>query len=65
MQNRLKSKPMWVGIISALFLAYNSVAENFGLPTVLDGTAEIVVNFVFATSAAFSAINNPTNPKGL
>lgn len=65
MQNRLKSKPMWIGIVSALFLAYNAVAENFGLPTILDGAAETIVNFVFAAGAAFSAINNPTDANKL
>lgn len=65
MQNRWKSKPMWLGIVSAIFLAYNAIAENFGLPTILDGAAETIVNFVFAAGAAFSAINNPTNSKGL
>lgn len=65
MQNRWKSKPMWLGIVSAIFLAYNAIAENFGLPTILDGAAETIVNFVFAAGATFSAINNPTNSKGL
>lgn len=61
MQNRLKSKPMWLGIISALFLAYNAVAENFGFPIIFEGAAEAIVNFVFAAMAAFSAMNNPTD----
>lgn len=56
---------MWIGIVSALFLAYNAVAENFGLPTILDGAAETIVNFIFAAGAAFSAINNPTDANKL
>jgi phi LC3 family holin len=60
-QNRLKSKAMWVGIVSALFLAYNSVADNYGLPKILEGAAEPIVNFIFGLLAMFSAINNPTN----
>lgn len=60
-QNRLKSKTMWVGIVSALFLAYNSVADNYGLPKIIEGTAEPIVNFIFGLLAMFSAINNPTN----
>lgn len=65
MQNRWKSKPMWIGIISALFLAYNAVAENFGFPIIFEGAAETIVNFIFAAFAAFSAINNPTDSKKL
>lgn len=61
MQNRLKSKPMWLGIISAIFLAYNAIAENYGLPVIFEGAAETIVNFVFAACAAFSAMNNPTD----
>jgi uncharacterized membrane protein len=52
---------MWLGIISALFLAYNAVAENFGFPIIFEGAAETIVNFVFAAIAAFSAMNNPTD----
>ena len=61
MQNRLMSRPMWLGIISALFLAYNAVADNYGLPTIGAGAAENVVNFIFGLIAIFGAINNPTN----
>ena len=60
-QNRLKSKTMWVGIVSALLLAYNSVADNYGLPKIIEGAAEPIVNFIFGLLAMFSAINNPTN----
>lgn len=65
MQNRWKSKPMWVGIASAILLAYNAIAENFGFPTILEGAGETIVNFIFAGLAAFGAVNNPTDSKNL
>lgn len=65
MQNRWKSKTMWVGIISAFVLAYNSIAENFGLPTLVDGAAEFIVNIILTGLTAFGVVNNPTNSDGL
>lgn len=65
MQNRWKSKTMWVGIISAIILAYNSIAENFGLPTLVDGAAEFIVNIILTGLTAFGVVNNPTNSDGL
>lgn len=65
MQNRWKSKTMWVGIISALVLAYNSIAENFGLPILVDGAAEFIVNIILTGLTAFGVVNNPTNSDGL
>lgn len=65
MQKRWKSKPMWIGIVSAVCLAYNAIAENYGLPMVFDGVAETIVNFIFAAVAAFSAVNNPTDANKL
>ena len=61
MQNRLKSKALWIGIVSAMCLAYNAVADNFGLPAIGAGAAESIVNFIFGLIAIFSAVNNPTN----
>ena len=60
-QNRIKSKVMWVGILSGLFFVYNSVADNYGLPKIIEGAAEPIVNFIFGLLAMISAINNPTN----
>ena len=65
MQNRWKSKTMWVGIISAIILAYNSIAENFGLPTLVDGASEFIVNIILTGLTAFGVVNNPTNSDGL
>lgn len=65
MQNRWKSKTMWIGIISAIILAYNSIAENFGLPTLVDGAAEFIVNIILTGLTAFGVVNNPTNSDGL
>ena len=56
---------MWIGIVSAICLAYNAIAENYGLPMVFDGVAETIVNFIFAAIAAFSAVNNPTDANKL
>lgn len=61
MQNRLKSKVMWVGILSGLFLVYNSIADTYGLPIIVDGVAEPIVNFIFGLLAVIASINNPTN----
>lgn len=61
MQNRWKSKTMWAGIISAIILAYNAIAENFGLPTLVDGSAEVIVNLILTGLAAFGVVNNPTD----
>lgn len=52
---------MWIGIVSAMCLAYNAVADNFGLPAIGAGAAESIVNFIFGLIAIFSAVNNPTN----
>lgn len=65
MQNRWKSKAMWAGIISALILAYNAIAENFGLPTIVDGSAEVIVNLILTALAGFGIVNNPTDSQKL
>lgn len=65
MQNRWKSRVMWAGILSALILAYNAIAENFGLPVIVDGSAEVIVNLILTGLAGFGIINNPTDSKKL
>ena len=56
---------MWAGILSALILAYNAIAENFGLPVIVDGSAEVIVNLILTGLAGFGIINNPTDSKKL
>lgn len=65
MQKRWKSKTMWAGIISALVLAYNAIAENFELPTLADGSAEVIINLILTALAAFGVVNNPTDSEKL
>lgn len=65
MQKRWKSRTMWAGILSALLLAYNSIAENFGLPMLVDGAAEVIVNLILAGLTAFGVVNNPTDSQNL
>jgi len=65
MQKRWKSKAMWAGIISALVLAYNAIAENFELPTIADGAAEVIINLILAGLTAFGVVNNPTDSEKL
>ena len=65
MQKRWKSKTMWAGIISALILAYNAIAENFELPTLADGAVEVIINLILTALAAFGVVNNPTDSEKL
>lgn len=65
MQNRWKSKTMWAGIISAIILAYNAIAENFGLPVLVDGVAEVIINIILTGLATFGVVNNPTDANKL
>ncbi|MEA4895825.1 MAG: hypothetical protein VB064_11260 [Oscillospiraceae bacterium] len=63
-QNRLKSWPMWAGILSALWL----LASTFGLPQKIGLTNEAYNNIVSAAGTILTllgVVNNPTNPRGI
>lgn len=64
-QNRLKSKVMWLGICSALFMFYNAIAAEYGLPVIAEGSYSIIINAILGLLVAFGVINNPTNPDSL
>ncbi|MFB0920016.1 MAG: phage holin [Oscillospiraceae bacterium] len=63
-QNRMKSWPMWLGILSALWL----LASTLGLPQKIGLTNEAYNNIVSAIGtilALLGVVNNPTNPNGI
>ncbi len=63
-QNRWKSWPMWLGILSALWM----LASSLGLPQQIGLTNETFNNIVSAIGTIltlFGVVNNPTNPNGL
>ena len=63
-QSRWKSWPMWLGILSALWL----LASTFGLPQKIGLTNEAYNNVVSAVGsilALLGVVNNPTNPNGI
>lgn len=60
MQNRFKSKALWVGVMSALWLAL----EAFGVPQKwgLERTAVFnLIDAICAVLAPFGVLNNPTD----
>lgn len=61
-QNRFKSKVVWVSILGALFLIYNTIANEIGLPVVEDGIISTIVNGVVGLLVTFGILNDPTNP---
>lgn len=63
-QSRLKSWPMWLGILSAIWL----LASTFGLPQKIGLTNDAYNNVVSAIGtilALLGVVNNPTNPNGI
>lgn len=61
-QNRFRSKVVWVSILGALFLIYNTIANEVGLPVIEDGVANTIINGVVGLLVTFGILNNPTNP---
>lgn len=61
-QNRFKSKVVWVSILGALFLIYNTIASEIGLPVIEDGVISTIVNGVVGLLVTFGILNDPTNP---
>lgn len=57
-QNRLKSKVFWIGIVSIVAL----VGQTFGWYELPNETAEIVANVILVILGAFGVANNPTSP---
>ena len=62
-QNRFKSKVVWVSILGALFLIYNTIANEIGLPVIEDGVINTIVNGVVGLLVTFGILNDPTNPE--
>ena len=62
-QNRFKSKVVWVSILGALFLIYNTIANEIGLPVIEDGIINTIVNGVVGLLVTFGILNDPTNPE--
>ncbi len=63
-QSRWKSWPMWLGILSALWL----LASTLGLPQKIGLTNDAYNNIVSAIGtilALLGVVNNPTNPSGI
>ena len=63
-QSRWKSWPMWLGILSALWL----LASTLGLPQKIGLTNDAYNNIVSAIGtilALLGVVNNPTNPNGI
>ena len=60
MQNRLKSKVFWVGILSAVAMLIKTVFD-IDIDTEWINTG---VDAVFMILAAFGVANNPTNKEG-
>ena len=60
-QNRLKSKVVWASLIGALFLIYNVIAGEIGLPVIEDGTVNTFVNALVGLLVAFGILNDPTS----
>ena len=61
-QNRFKSKVVWVSILGALFLIYNTIANEIGLPVIEDDIISTIVNGVVGLLVTFGILNDPTNP---
>ena len=63
-QSRLKSWPMWLGILSALWM----LASTLGLPQEVGLTNDLYSNIITAIGTILTllgVVNNPTNPKGI
>ena len=60
-QNRFKSKVLWLSLVSALFLIYNTLANEFGWVTITDGSFETITNALFGILVAFGILNDPTS----
>jgi phi LC3 family holin len=64
MQSRWKSWPMWLSLMSAVWVIINSlgIAEKFGLD---ESTFNTVVNSIGSVLIVFGIVNNPTTPDKL
>lgn len=63
-QSRLKSWPMWLGILSAIWM----LALALGIPQRIGLTNDAYSNIITAIGTILTllgVVNNPTNPKGL
>lgn len=58
LQNRLKSKVFWVGIVSIVAL----VGKTFGWYELPEGVADTAANVVLTVLGMFGVANNPTSP---
>lgn len=56
-QNRLKSKVFWVGIISAIAL----MLKSLGVYEIEDATVSAIADAVLALFTIFGVFNNPTS----
>lgn len=62
-QNRLKSKVVWLSIVSILL----PIIGHFGLYEKVDITQEqtqLIIDAVFAILTTLGVLNNPTNKNG-
>jgi uncharacterized membrane protein len=57
-QNRLKSKVFWVGILSIIAL----VGKTFGWYEIPAGWEDTVANVIFTVLGLFGVANNPSLP---
>ncbi len=64
-QSRWKSIPMWTGIISGLLLVYNSIANEFNLPTIENQLVNTIIQSLASILVGFGIINNPTDKNNL
>jgi len=63
-QNRLKSWPMWLGILSALWM----LASTLGIPQKIGMTNDVYNNVITAIGTILTllgVVNNPTNRSGI
>ena len=60
LQNRLKSKVFWAGIIGAIGL----LLKAFGIYEVPDQTADLILSVIMGLITTFGVANNPTNKNG-
>lgn len=60
-QNRFKSKVVWLSLASALFLIYNTLANEFGWVTINAGSFETVINAFLGILVTFGILNDPTS----